>query len=77
MEDDFEIEEVNLVQTDGDKIQWLVTIVGCSEGVARRALHLGGGDISEALDHIDKIKVGYQTTDNSCILLDPITIDCF
>ena len=57
MAEEIEIQEVNLVQTDADKIQWLVTIVGCSEGLARRALHLGGGDISEALDHIDKIKV--------------------
>ena len=56
-----DIEEVNLVRTNEDAINWLVEMTGCSVGHAQIALTQSGGDISDALDVLPSIQnVGFR-----------------
>lgn len=51
-----DIEEVNLVRTKEDAVNWLVEMTGCSVGHAQIALTRSGGDISDALDVLPSIQ---------------------
>ena len=71
-----DIEEVNLVRTNEDAVNWLVEMTGCPVGHAQIALTQSGGDISDALDVLPSIQnVGFRLLGVLFLFLPRVELD--